>query len=202
MDNIRIQNAPARYADEILAQCYATYEEHRKEHPFAFPKNGFDILMKPGIVAAFVDDKGRQVSESPVVLAATKGDEMVGYVILSNWAQPGGANIPYVNVIDIYVQPEHRRRGIATRMMEEIKLRAHHGSWGNLKATVWFGNAASEALFNTVGFTPMNTSYRFGSDAQAQDWPESAESGTPSWYWSALMLAVSVFLLCIAYLLG
>jgi ribosomal protein S18 acetylase RimI-like enzyme len=55
-------------------------------------------------------------------------------------------------VNSVAVRPQHRRQGIAMRLMELAIEQAQAGSFGSLSANVWADNVAARALFEKQGF--------------------------------------------------
>lgn len=83
----------------------------------------------------------RQNNEKAIAFLAYNDDkEVVGWALME----------PYTNkraTLDIYVRPDHRRRGIATKMTRKIKAFAAANNW-NLVTSPW--NNTSERFFNSV----------------------------------------------------
>jgi ribosomal protein S18 acetylase RimI-like enzyme len=55
-------------------------------------------------------------------------------------------------VNSVAVRPQHRRQGIAMRLMELAIEQAQAGGFGSLSANVWADNVAARALFEKQGF--------------------------------------------------
>lgn len=60
---------------------------------------------------------------------------------------------PLVNVHDVVVLPDHRRRGIAAQMFEAIEAIASERGACKLTLEVLDGNAPARALYQRLGFT-------------------------------------------------
>ena len=167
---IEIRPAPRSVKTRMAALCEQTFEEHRARQPHAFPANGFQQHVAPLIEAAFSGTL-RTLDESPNAYAAFVGDAFAGYVLLSQWARPGGADMPFVSIDDICVEPAFRGRGVARALVRYVRDLAEERGWDSLTAQVWTGNTASEALFRSEGFTPDYIRFRIGPYRQARDYP-------------------------------
>ncbi|KMW56768.1 hypothetical protein AIOL_001724 [Candidatus Rhodobacter oscarellae] len=170
--DIRIVPAPRALKDFILRAAHETYEAHNKRQPFAFPRNTFDALIAEDIEFSFLH-KSRALPESPNIFAAYLGETPVGYIQLSKWVSADFPLMPDISINDIYVDPEHRGKGVAKAMLTHVKTLCDERGWSNLSATVWDGNIASEALFRDAGFTVQNQTFRYGPQAQAIDYPDA-----------------------------
>jgi len=189
---IRIIPAPLALKPAILALSRATYEEHRARQPFAFPENGFEQTVVPLLDAAFRRETG-QLSESPNIFAAMAGTDIAGYMLLSHWARSDGPDMHYVSIDDICVRPELRGKGIARALLDHARTLAATRDWDNLVATIWDGNTASRALFESAGFDVQSRTYRLGPTRQARNYP--AIPGKAGWtLWGVLLWGLSVII--------
>jgi ribosomal protein S18 acetylase RimI-like enzyme len=55
-------------------------------------------------------------------------------------------------VNSVAVRPQHRRQGVATRLVEMAIEQARAGGFARLSANVWADNVAARALFESQGF--------------------------------------------------
>lgn len=90
-------------------------------------------------------------SGSPVNgLAAFNGGEMRGFVHYILHPTTGYIR-PVCYMQDVYVDPEHRRKGIARTLVQELTKIAKKEQWGRL---YWFAensNEAAQALYKNLG---------------------------------------------------
>ena len=167
---VEIRPAPLNVKGRMNALCEQTFDEHRARQPHAFPKNAYQLHVGPLIEAAFFG-RVRSLKVSPNAYAAFVGGDFAGYVLLSPWARPGGADMPYVSIDDICVEPAFRGRGVARALLRHVRALAEERGWDSLIAHVWTGNDASEALFRSEGFIPDYIRFSTGPGRQARDYP-------------------------------
>jgi len=95
---------------------------------------------------------------SQPVLVATRGDEVVGYLVLLLAGTPRDpATVPgaRARVDALVVAPSARRAGIGKKLIEEAARRALAFGARDLVLTVWSGNEAAEAFYDALGFAPL-----------------------------------------------
>ena len=143
---------PARRRDRprILALCDRTFRQHQERNPADFPAGG------PNHAAAFLPGafsfwrrraRGLLVSES--------GGALCGYILFRRYGS-------VVMVLDIGVDEGFQRTGEGRRLIEAMLAEVGRDRRAQLvTATVWAGNAASEALFSAAGFRPAAREYRY-----------------------------------------
>jgi len=105
----------------------------------------------------FVTEAMHTAVEHPAarVLLAADGEELVGYVLGQIAEPPPLFEVkPYLFVSDLYVRPEYRRQGLATRLVETLRIWAStQGVW-RLSLVIAEGNPAFD-LWKRLGFEPM-----------------------------------------------
>jgi ribosomal-protein-alanine N-acetyltransferase len=80
-----------------------------------------------------------------ICLGAFEGEQLVGYVINSRYVDAW-------HVMNVAVDPGHRRRGIATRLLERLfELTRHDGRRG-YTLEVRVSNAGAISLYEALGF--------------------------------------------------
>ena len=80
-----------------------------------------------------------------ICLGAFEGDQLVGYIINSRYVDAW-------HVMNVAVDPDHRRRGIATRLLERLfELTKHDGRRG-YTLEVRVSNAGAIDLYERLGF--------------------------------------------------
>jgi ribosomal-protein-alanine N-acetyltransferase len=92
---------------------------------------------------------------SGVCLAATDDDRLAGYLICSRYDQVW-------HLMNIAVDPVHRRRGLATMLIDEMFERA--GREDDYTLEVRPSNPGAIALYEQFGFQPAGTRPRYYSD--------------------------------------
>ena len=97
-------------------------------------------------------------TESRAYLIARVGTEIVGYAGLMLVAGDG-------HVTNVGVDPDHRRRGIATRLMLELVRRGLEEGAEALTLEVRVSNVAAQELYRRFGFVPAGVRKNYYSDA-------------------------------------
>lgn len=170
MEELKIIPAPLALKPRIEALSGQTAQEHRARQPHLFAKNFEEAMLGPIFGAAFRDMETRRgLPESPVIWVAMRGDEMLGYILLSPEADPRVPGPKSVSVSDICVVPEARRQGVSQALLAHVKALADAGDWDHLTAQIWDGNSASAAAFRAAGFHPQRQEFRYGPDRPARD---------------------------------
>ncbi|MEJ6392203.1 GNAT family N-acetyltransferase [Gymnodinialimonas sp. 2305UL16-5] len=172
----------------IIAASEATWAEHRARQPHAFAENGWDVFLAREHVIAFRDPKGRPVEESGNLFVADGGGHVLGYILLSWHLRADASDYPDGTIIDIWVDPDWRGKGVGAALVDFAKARADEADWDNLTATVWQG-APSKKLFAEAGFTAQSTTYRHGPDRSARPVETQAAEGMSNARWKWLILA-------------
>lgn len=95
----------------------------------------------------------RELAARPFVFSvlAFDGDTPVGLVNAIEGFSTFACR-PLVNVHDVVVRESHRRRGIATRMFDEVEAIARERGACKLTLEVLDGNAAARGLYAALGF--------------------------------------------------
>jgi ribosomal-protein-alanine N-acetyltransferase len=89
-------------------------------------------------------------------------------------------NVGYVVTLD--VAPEHRRNGLARRLMREIEIRAQAAGAGSMALHVFPGNTAALQLYQALGYEQAEVAANFyGSslDALVYRKPLASPEGVP-----------------------
>lgn len=89
----------------------------------------------------------------PAGLSVTAEAGPVGHALLLPQANPF-TGVPEVVVMDIWVHPDQRSRGIGSRLLAEAERHARQIGARGLVAQIALHNAASLALFHRAGFAP------------------------------------------------
>ena len=114
-------------------------------------------------------------TDSRVYLVARSGLDIVGYAGLMLVAGDG-------HVTNVGVAPEHRRQGIATRLMLVLARRAIAEGAEALTLEVRVSNTAAQDLYRHFGFSPAGVRKNYYSDSNEDAlimWAE--DIGTPAY---------------------
>lgn len=92
---------------------------------------------------------------SGVCVAAANGSELYGYLICSKYDEA-------YHVMNIAVDPDHRRQGIARALLDALLERA--GRDANYTLEVRVSNAGAIRLYESYGFRGVGTRKRYYAD--------------------------------------
>ncbi|MFN8114435.1 MAG: ribosomal protein S18-alanine N-acetyltransferase [Solirubrobacterales bacterium] len=92
---------------------------------------------------------------SGVCLAATNGDEILGYLVCSRYAD-------VFHLMNVAVDPDRRRLGIAERMVERMLVEAGREERYTLEVRV--SNHGAIAMYEKLGFRRAGRRRRYYSD--------------------------------------
>ena len=87
--------------------------------------------------------------------AETPTGELTGFVLLMN--NPDGA----AHITTVGVAPEHRRRGIAERLIDEIEQLLRRKSVSTIVLEVRVSNTAAQGLYSKAGYTIVKRMTRY-----------------------------------------
>lgn len=193
---MQISIRPAVTADRasIEAASRATWDDHRGRQPYAFPENGWDMLLKRDHEFAFWSGTGQPVGESGNLFVADADGVVVGFVLLSWHLRDDAPDAPNGTVIDIWVQSDWRKKGVGRNLVDFAKIMANAADWDNLTAQVWNG-APSVGLFESADFTPHHVTWRYGPGRPAKlIQPKAKKPATKdnTWKWPVVVVIIAL----------
>lgn len=92
---------------------------------------------------------------SGICLAATDGDRLVGYLVCSRYERVW-------HLMNVAVDPEYRRRGVATELIERLFEEAGEDARYTLEVRV--SNRSAIAMYERFGFRPAGRRRRYYHD--------------------------------------
>ncbi|MBQ8144884.1 MAG: ribosomal protein S18-alanine N-acetyltransferase [Butyricicoccus sp.] len=95
--------------------------------------------------------------ENNLFLAAVEGDEVVGYVGCQTVLDEG-------YITNVAVSPDHRRKGVAAKLLAELRAQAEEKALSFVTLEVRASNASAIALYEGAGYVPVGTRRNFYSD--------------------------------------
>lgn len=98
---------------------------------------------------------GLRGNASALVLLATVDDEAVGCAVCV-WGFSTFAGRPSVNLHDFAVAPEHRGRGVGSRLLAELERRARERGCCKVTLEVHDSNEGAKRLYRRTGFGPWD----------------------------------------------
>ncbi|WP_341862349.1 GNAT family N-acetyltransferase [Gymnodinialimonas sp. 57CJ19] len=195
---MKVSIRPAVTADrhEIAAASRDTWEEHRTRQPYAFPENGWEMLLKRDHAHAFLSGEGYPIGESGNLFVAEADGVIVGYVLLSWHLRDDAPDAHNGSIVDIWVDPKWRKKGVGHNLVSFAKEMAETANWDNLYAQVWAG-APSSDLFETAGFAPAHVTWRYGPDRPAALIEPRAKKNNladAAWKWAVAIVLIGLFI--------
>ena len=126
--------------DEMHVQARPDYFVHRGKDKI-YPKDAFvHNLSYPG----------------GLELGAFENEQLVGIVSATLWDESGMLkDVKTVCLDNIYVLPDHRRKGVATKLFAEVELWAKEKGAIRLDLFTWDFNKDAIAMYQTMGMTPQ-----------------------------------------------
>jgi len=90
---------------------------------------------------------------SQVLVAVSEEGEVVGYILYVKRPASAIKRRPMCAVIyDLYVVPEHRRRGVGSALLERALSIMREGGMECVELSVWVGNEEARRLYRKFGF--------------------------------------------------
>ena len=126
--------------DEMHVQARPDYFVHRDKDKI-YPNDAFlQNLAHPDVLQLGVFENG----------------QLVGVVRATLWEESGMLkDVKTVCLDDIYVLPDYRRNGVATRLFTEVELWAKEQGAIRLDLHTWDFNKNAIAMYQAMGMTPQ-----------------------------------------------
>lgn len=132
---------------EVLTLCKDFFAEYESFHKEFFDT---DNLTDADISGRFLES---MESENSATIVALVDDKIVGYALIAVREQPRFYKIKKVGVISgLMVAKEHRRKGIATMLLEEVRSFFRRR---DIKYFTLYTSAANRAALNFYKHTDM-----------------------------------------------
>lgn len=93
-------------------------------------------------------------------MAVTASNELAGFVFVM--VNRNGA----AHLTTIGVAPEHRRRGVARRLITHLETALREKGLGTVMLEVRVGNAGAQELYTSAGYTTVQRIQRYYSDGE------------------------------------
>jgi len=89
-------------------------------------------------------------------LGAFENEQLVGIASATLWEESGMVkDVKTVCLDNIYVLPDHRRKGVATKLFTEVELWAKEKGAIRLDLFTWDFNKDAIAMYQAMGMTPQ-----------------------------------------------
>ena len=178
----------ARPADvaRLVEISRLTQAEHAERLPEMFSGND-----DPACARTYPDIL---VGRTPgAVVVAEDGDRVVGHAgaAILLLEAPERCHHRTGMILDISVEPRARGTGVGRLLLDALAAEMRNLEATDLRAQVWTGNRASEALFASAGFAPMHREFRLSLAPSVEG---AAHRTSPRLGWW-LMIAVCVLAL-------
>jgi len=136
---------------ELCKEFFAEYQTHHKEF------FDTDNLTDSDIIGRF--QESIQSSDSATIIAIIDG-AIVGYASIAIREQPRFYKIKVVGVISaLMIRKEYRRRGIATRILEEASIYFRENGIKYFTFYTAVTNQAAVRLYDKLGMSPLHFSF-------------------------------------------
>ena len=146
--------------DTVLTLCkdfFAEYENHHKEF------FDTDNLSDADISGRFLESLD---SDNSATIVALVDQTIVGYASVTVREQPGFYKIKKVGAISaLMVAGEHRRKGIATRLLEEARSFFSRNGIKYYTLYTATANRAAIKLYNKIGLKELHSSFIGNTDS-------------------------------------
>lgn len=140
----------------------AKREELERVNALRRQVNDLHVAGRPGhFRPGFNEELQRHVyeqfeAEDSDVLVALEGGEVAGFATVQYVHRPEGPYtlpLDYYNVHEFGVDAAHRRRGVATALVEYMKKDARARGFGRIDLDMWSFNVGALAFYEAAGFT-------------------------------------------------
>jgi GNAT superfamily N-acetyltransferase len=96
----------------------------------------------------------QHVEEKSTYLIAWEDDQPIGHAHIA-WT---GTHLQLPEIQDVFVVPEHRRRGIATRLVHSAEEEARKRGWSSISLSVsQEENPAARLMYGKLGYVDAGT---------------------------------------------
>lgn len=118
-------------------------------------------MFDPDIIADWVNSQSALdyfnglASDDNYCIVALSGDEIVGYLS----AEPAShihRQSRFLEIGNLGVHPDHRRQGIASRLLKECETWADQEGYTRLELTCYSKNSGALAYYEQEGFEPVH----------------------------------------------
>ena len=126
---------------------------HARAHPHLFKSPGDDAFAVEYLRKALADES------TAVYIASIQGED-IGYVNARIVDQPQNPFMKATKCIyigQISVRPGHRRKGVATKLIEAVKSLAASEKIDTITLDTWAFNEDARRFFESQGFSPCLT---------------------------------------------
>lgn len=117
------------------------------------------ILEESPEASAWAESGILESAESGTAWVAEVEGHVAGFII-------GRSAADEFEILNLAVANSHRRRGIATRLLQDVCLRTRATGTRGIYLEVRASNAPAQALYSRVGFTPCGRRARYYRDPE------------------------------------
>ena len=137
--------------DVIVPLNEAVQNEHQTRRPDWFKP--YDALTTREGLGRMVEDGGVRF------LVAYVDEAPAGYILLRERIRDA-STVRFADrsleIDQMSVEPEHRRHGVGSALVEKAREIARAESFATVRLTVWTDNTTAKAFYNAMGFTTFH----------------------------------------------
>lgn len=146
MENLIVRNAKREELESVNKIRKQVNEVHVNGRPDIFREDGWQFI-EPFIYTRFDE-------ENSGVIVAASGDEIVGFAVVQYIVKPESPvnkARKFSHIEEFGVDENHRRKGIATAIMDFIKEDAKKRGFTRVELDMWEFNDGALAFYESVG---------------------------------------------------
>ncbi len=146
MENLVVRYAKREELESVNKIRKQVNEVHVKGRPDLFREDGWQFI-EPFVYTRFDEEN------SGVIVAAIE-DEIVGFAVVQYIVRPESPynkEQKYFHIEEFGVNEDHRRKGIATAMIDFVKEDARKRSFKKIELDMWEFNQDALAFYESAG---------------------------------------------------
>jgi ribosomal protein S18 acetylase RimI-like enzyme len=150
MENIVVRYAKREELESVNEIRKQVNEVHVKGRPDIFREDGWQVI-EPFVYTRFEE-------ESSGVVVAVADDEVVGFAVVQYIVRPESPfkrEQNFYHIEEFGVEESHRRKGIATALIDFAKEDAKKRGFVRVELNMWEFNEIALAFYESVGFKTM-----------------------------------------------
>ena len=150
MENIVVRYAKEEELESVNKIRKQVNEVHVKGRPDIFREDGWRVI-EPFVYTRFEEGNSG-------VVVALAGEEVVGFAVVQYIVRPESPfkrEQKFYHIEEFGVDENHRRKGIATALIDFAKKDAKERGFARVELDMWEFNEGALAFYESVGFKTM-----------------------------------------------
>lgn len=164
MEKVIVRYAKSEELESVNNIRRQVNEVHVKGRPDIFREDGWQFI-EPFVYTRFDEET------SGIIVAAIE-DEIVGFAVVQYIERPESAynkERKYFHIEEFGVDKKHRRKGIATAMIDFIKEDAKNRGFKTIELDMWEFNDGALAFYESAGLKTYRRYMESGTDTEEGD---------------------------------